>query len=210
MALTLHLVRHGQSEWNLARRVQGQSSDAPGLTELGRAQAAAAAAALAALGPADRVLTSDLVRARQTAEPIARALDLVPIPEPRLREQAMGSLEGMLSAAAFDWQPNDAWGPDSRLGGETGESSNEIRARLAGLLDELIGQAQLAGPARLGTAVLVSHGGAIRHAIGLLVATAPDRHLALDPDGSANGSITTAVVADGALTALSQVQSILS
>jgi broad specificity phosphatase PhoE len=63
--LTLLLVRHGQSEWNAAGLMQGQTAHVP-LTELGHAQAAAAAAELAALRPG-ALLSSDLLRAVQSA-----------------------------------------------------------------------------------------------------------------------------------------------
>lgn len=60
----LLLVRHGESEWNAARRLQGQADI--DLSEKGRQQALALKATIAALNP-DRVLTSDLKRARDTA-----------------------------------------------------------------------------------------------------------------------------------------------
>ncbi|AIJ22146.1 conserved protein, phosphoglycerate mutase family protein [Amycolatopsis methanolica 239] len=68
--MAVHLVRHGQSAWNVAGRVQGQSPRAGSLTAAGRAQAAA-------LDVAGTVLvSSDLPRARETAEIIAARLGL--------------------------------------------------------------------------------------------------------------------------------------
>lgn len=82
--MRLLLVRHGQSEWNAGRVLQGQA-DVP-LSDLGRAQAAALAPTIAALAP-DRAVTSDLQRAAATAAilgyPDAR-------PDPALREIDVG------------------------------------------------------------------------------------------------------------------------
>src|SRR5690606_8371940 len=70
----VYLVRHGQSQWNLRRLTQGQTPHPP-LTELGRSQSAAAAELIAAdlddLGlTAQRLVSSDLTRAVETAETI--------------------------------------------------------------------------------------------------------------------------------------------
>ncbi len=91
----LWLVRHGQSGWNTVGRVQGQSRRAPGLTETGREQAVQAAQVLAGQAPgATLVVASDLTRAAQTAGIIAGLLGLPLEFDPRLREQALGTLEG--------------------------------------------------------------------------------------------------------------------
>ena len=89
--LTLLLVRHGQSEWNAAGRMQGQTAHVP-LTALGHEQAAAAARELAALRPG-ALISSDLHRAVQTAEHCARATGLPVTTTPALREQGYGVLE---------------------------------------------------------------------------------------------------------------------
>ena len=67
----LLLIRHGQTEWNRERRIQG-NGDSP-LTELGHAQASAAAKALRRF-EVDALYSSDSGRARQTVEPISRSL----------------------------------------------------------------------------------------------------------------------------------------
>jgi probable phosphoglycerate mutase len=91
----LWLVRHGQSGWNVVGRIQGQSPQAPGLTETGREQAAQAAQVLAGQAPgATLVVASDLTRAAQTAGIIADLLGLPLEFDPHLREQALGTLEG--------------------------------------------------------------------------------------------------------------------
>ncbi|RFA09329.1 histidine phosphatase family protein [Subtercola boreus] len=89
----LALVRHGQTDWNLARRIQG-NTDIP-LNDTGRAEARETAERLAGVRW-DAVLTSPLSRARETAEIIAAALDLPePVAEPDLVERRYGDAEGM-------------------------------------------------------------------------------------------------------------------
>jgi probable phosphoglycerate mutase len=91
----LHLVRHGESEWNLAGRVQGQSPAAGPLTARGREQAARTASLLAERHPAaGAIFSSDLPRARETAEVIAGVLGMPVHIDPRLREQNLGCLQG--------------------------------------------------------------------------------------------------------------------
>lgn len=103
----LLLVRHGQSTWNAAGRCQGQSPSAGGLTAAGEAQALATAEELAnnlarSEEPlADAILASDLPRARQTAEIIARVLGLPVRLDAGLREQSLGELEGRLYTEQF-------------------------------------------------------------------------------------------------------------
>jgi broad specificity phosphatase PhoE len=157
----IYLVRHGESEWNVAQRTQGQTRH-PQLTEHGRAQAQAAARALLAdIGstPVSCVVSSDLVRAVQTAEIVAGVLGTRMCVDARLREQSLGSFEGLSYAesfaagSAFDWSD-----PDLRVGG--GESLREMATRMTTALsdfaDELI---------TTGAIVVVSHGDAIRAAL---------------------------------------------
>ncbi|MES2549577.1 MAG: histidine phosphatase family protein, partial [Pseudomonadota bacterium] len=86
--MRLLLVRHGQSEWNAGRVLQGQA-DVP-LSDLGRAQAAALAPVVAGLAP-DRAVTSDLVRASVTAA-ILGYTNARPVPA--LREINVGVWQG--------------------------------------------------------------------------------------------------------------------
>lgn len=127
----LHLVRHGQSTWNAAGRLQGQTAH-PDLTTLGHDQARAAAATLT--GRVDGtvgLVTSDLRRARSTAGHIATALGVLPVLDPELREQALGTLEGRLTAELTpEPSPSGIHLGEVRWGG--GESLEDVHHRLAG------------------------------------------------------------------------------
>jgi len=97
----LWLVRHGQTDWNVQGRWQGQTPDAPPLNAAGLAQAQTLAEQLADQAARDGIAfaalySSDLLRARQTAEIIARRLGLPVQLDARLREVHLGVWEGML------------------------------------------------------------------------------------------------------------------
>ena len=93
----LWLLRHGQTDWNVTGRWQGQTSEAPGLNDTGRAQAVSAREHLTGMR-FTAIYCSDLLRARQTAELISKSLNLNISLEPRLREMNLGAWEGMLSS----------------------------------------------------------------------------------------------------------------
>lgn len=153
----VYFVRHGQSEWNVLRLTQGQTAH-PRLTDDGRGQAAAAAALIAAdLGErrVRAIVTSDLARARETAEIIATRLGVPVVEDSRLREQHLGELEGRsyeetwAAAELHDWS-------DPALPIAGGESLLAVRERMVACLSDL-DAAQVH--------IVVSHGDAIRAAI---------------------------------------------
>lgn len=91
------LLRHGETEWNREGRFQGARDS--GLTDRGRAQAAALGSLLARRGVGPRThdaLTSPQGRARETARIALRPLGLDPLEEPRLAEIGMGAWTGLL------------------------------------------------------------------------------------------------------------------
>src|SRR5207248_4500884 len=90
-ASRLLLVRHGESTWNAARRIQGQLD--PPLSERGFGQAREVAARLRG-HPLVGFYASDLCRCWQTAEPIAEAVGMQPGAETGLREVMLGDWEG--------------------------------------------------------------------------------------------------------------------
>jgi broad specificity phosphatase PhoE len=85
---TLLLVRHGETDWNAEGRLQGHT-DTP-LNELGRRQALTLADELAGDG-IEAVYSSDLARARETAEIVAERLRLAVVLDPDLREKDWGT-----------------------------------------------------------------------------------------------------------------------
>jgi broad specificity phosphatase PhoE len=92
---TAVLVRHGETDWNVEGRWQGQAD--PPLNARGREQARQAAEALSKY-EFGALYSSDLRRAWETAQFIAGRLDLCAVPEARLREINLGKWQGSLSA----------------------------------------------------------------------------------------------------------------
>jgi probable phosphoglycerate mutase len=99
------LIRHGETDWNAARRLQGHL-DIP-LNEEGMRQAAALGAALSD-EPLDAIYASDLSRALVTATPLAEARGMRVQTDVRLRERCYGAFEGLLYGEIGARYP-DAW-----------------------------------------------------------------------------------------------------
>jgi probable phosphoglycerate mutase len=155
--VTFILMRHGETEWNLSGRWQGQAADTP-LTDLGRAQARIVAARLRAY-PIRAIYSSDLLRAHETAQIIGQTLGCAPIiAVPALRESDIGAWTGLTWQEISERFPDEvaamAAGQDVRRGG--GESYGELQGRLAAAVDTIA--ARHAGE----TVLLVSHGAALR------------------------------------------------
>ncbi len=163
------LWRHGQTAWNLEDRFQG-STDVE-LDEVGRGQADRAARLLASLVPA-AVVSSDLARARATAESLARLVGLDVRPDERLRETFGGSWQGRTVAELLelDREAYLLWrsGADVPAGG--GERRSEVAARVVPAIADAV-----AGVPPGGTVVVVTHGGSARAAIGTLLDLPLDR-----------------------------------
>jgi broad specificity phosphatase PhoE len=157
------VLRHGRTAFNAAGRIQGQL-DVP-LDEVGLAQATAVAGVLAEAQPY-AVVSSDLARARQTAEPLAARTGLPLRLDPRLREISLGAWEGMTADEAMAQYPaeHEAWarGEDVRRGG--GETYAEAGARAAACITEAVTEL----PADC-TLIAVTHGGTGRGALGVLL-----------------------------------------
>jgi len=155
VATRIILIRHGETAWNRATRIQGHT-DIP-LSALGLAQAERLAQALAD-EPLAALYASDLSRARQTAEAIARAQKLAVQVDAGLRERAFGRFEGLSWEEIDQGYPEDAarWRrrePDFAVGG--GESLNAFSARC-------LDAAHRAAAAHPGQSIaLVAHGGVL-------------------------------------------------
>jgi len=155
----LVFIRHGETDWNRQQRFQGQI-DVP-LNATGHAQAAALAARRAAEAAlqADFFVSSDLQRARQTAEPLARAWQREPKLNALLREQAFGEWEGLDGPTIRERWPAlwSRWlehrADDSAPGGET---PRQFHARVLQAVREL---AEAAGAGR--RVLVVTHGGVL-------------------------------------------------
>ena len=149
------VVRHGQTEWNVAARIQGQGDSE--LTEEGRAQARSIAGRLAR-EPFDVLVSSDLGRAAATAEHIAKRCGKPIVLDARLRERHFGVGEGMTYEEVDRAYPG-AFArirnvdPDFVIPG--GESRRQFHERVRAAFDS-IAQAH-AGR----TVVVVTHGGAL-------------------------------------------------
>ncbi|WP_105577197.1 2,3-diphosphoglycerate-dependent phosphoglycerate mutase GpmB [Cronobacter sakazakii] len=159
--LQVYLVRHGETQWNAERRIQGQS-DSP-LTEKGERQAMQVAQRAKALG-ITHIITSDLGRTQRTAEIIAQGCGCDVILDPRLRELDMGILErrhlDTLSEEEEGWRRQLVNGtPDGRI--PQGESMQEVSERMHGALSACLDLPPGSRP------LLVSHG----MALGCLVST---------------------------------------
>ena len=153
------LIRHGQSEGNAERRFGGHT--ATPLSALGRKQAEATARALS-LEPITAIYSSDLLRAVETAAPLARLLNLEITQTDAFRERSVGQMEGLTFEAAAEKFPAEYAALLRRdfehvLSG--GESYRQLLDRAAAALDRAI--AENAG----GTIAIFSHTGTI----GILV-----------------------------------------
>lgn len=171
------LIRHGETDYNRERRLQGMMG-VP-LNDTGREQARALAAHLRELS-LEAVYTSPVSRASETAAIVASALDLPLHEDDRLREIAFGAFEGMTFAEVQRSYPEAARHWESgylsyRAPG--GESREDVSRRMRGAWDEIIS----GGGKRV---AVVSHGSAIMMFLGSLYAVLPG-------GGISNTSITT-------------------
>lgn len=161
----LWLVRHGQTDWNVEKRWQGQTPDAPPLNATGIAQAHALAERLAQQAeqtPFQALYSSDLLRARQTAEIIGLHLRLPVRLDARLREVNLGIWEGMLGeevALRYVVELEERKRDPVYSRPPQGESVFELAARVGQALDDI-------ARAHAGANVIVvSHGLAIATAL---------------------------------------------
>ncbi len=155
--MNLTLVRHGSTAYNAQRRFQGQT-DVP-LSDEGRLQASRLAARLR-VEPVELIYTSDLLRARKTAGPIAQTHGLQLITDVRLREFAFGAWEGLTWAEILAERPHLSeanWHHAQLYAPEGGENFDAVCARVRSFFDELAAQ-------DVGDAVIVTHAGTL-HAL---------------------------------------------
>ena len=172
---TILLVRHGETDWNAERRVQGKT-DRP-LNDTGRQQARTVAAQLAGV-PLAAVYSSDLSRALETARVVADAHELSVTSMPELRERDFGTWEGLTDEEILMRFPEARTGPWGDA-----ETRDELAARvlsaLRGISENHAGE----------TVLVVTHGGPLRAMLA---------HVSGDGSGPiANCHVLELVVRDG-------------
>lgn len=156
------LWRHGQTNWNIENRFQGHS-DIP-LNEVGVLQAEKAAPLLLALKPS-KIVSSDLIRARQTAAALANLANLDIAIDPGLRETNGGNWEGKTGAEnrAEDYDNFVNWlDGDDQPAGQIGERRSEIATRAVQAIESAL-------QPDISTLIVVTHGGTARCILGKML-----------------------------------------
>ncbi|MGO9294671.1 MAG: histidine phosphatase family protein [Streptosporangiaceae bacterium] len=172
----LLLWRHGQTDYNVQRRFQGQS-DVP-LNAEGRRQALRAARHIAALQPT-AIFSSDLSRATATARALAKLTGLPVQHDKDLRERSGGSWEGLTDVEIREQYPEQyrSWDPPD------GESVQAVTDRAAAALQRIADG--LDGGA---LAVVVSHGAALGMGAARLLGVSAEQRM-LGPLGNCSWSV---------------------
>jgi len=189
MSHHLTLVRHGQSVGNRDGIVQGHL-DSP-LSDLGRRQAEALATAWRADGVRfDHLLSSPLLRARQTAEILARSLGLDLEAEAVWMERDLGRAQGMLLTDFLDVSHRQPAPTPFQPTFESGESAWELHARAARALQGIVNRTA-------GKYLIVSHGGLLNAVLRVALGIPPTAQRAPRFHFSNGGFARIDLAADG-------------
>lgn len=184
METILHLVRHGQTDWNLEGRYQGRI-DIP-LNKTGISQAKKAAEKLAG-GRYTAIYSSTLTRARQTAEIIAKTVNLPVTPEAGLQEIYQGEWEGKIFKEILASQPDKVTSVRANPYTDRppgGESIGEVGERLKITLDKIVKN-------HLGEEIIiVSHGMAIGTVLCTVEGIGLEQAVSLIPQNSEIKKVT--------------------
>lgn len=190
----LILLRHGQTEFNAGSRMQGQLDTV--LSDLGRAQAAAAAEVLRKRHPL-LIVSSDLWRAYDTATVLAEHNGLQVRVDTRLRETHLGDWQGLTHEEVDAASPGArlAWRDDARWAPHGGESRVDVAERSIPLVAELVATEPHWGSTEHADqpVVLVAHGGLIAALTAALLRLPVDnwRHWAEWPTPVGPSSVDT-------------------
>ena len=162
MTKTVLFWRHGQTDFNVAGRFQGQS-DVP-LNDTGREQADQVARRLAELGP-ELIVSSDLSRAAATADSLATHVAVAPVRDERLRETAFGEWEGSTRAEVAETWPDELaeWASGADIAPPGGESRSQSGSRVAAAITDIVESAEAS------TIAIVAHGAVLRGAAEMLL-----------------------------------------
>ena len=173
--------RHGRTEWNAGGRFQGQLD--PPLDAVGRAEAARTAPQLAATLAAEEtvIVSSDLVRARDTARALAPLLGVPVRVDERLREHGLGSWEGLTRVEVAERHPEQYadWLAGRPVRGRGGEPAEAVAQRALAAVADL---------PTTGTAVLVTHGGTAGRLVEALLGLGVDHRRVFGPLGNCHWS----------------------
>lgn len=172
MSRRLILLRHGQTEYNATRRMQGQLDTE--LSSRGVEQAKTAARYLKNLG-IEKIVSSDLERARNTALAVAEEIGLEITTDPRLRETHLGDWQGKTHeevdtahpGARAKWRHDPTWAPPG------GESRVDVAKRTREVVEELMAEHDGWNDS---TVLFVAHGGAISALTSNLLDLALDQY----------------------------------
>ncbi|RKE18865.1 bifunctional RNase H/acid phosphatase [Streptomyces sp. TLI_171] len=168
---TLVLLRHGETPLTPLKRFSGSTGSDPGLSEKGVWQAERAADSLAARGTVQAVVSSPMLRTRQTAEAVARRLGLEVRIEEGLRELDFGAWEGLTYAEVMERHPEDlnAWlGSAKAKPTGSSESLTGLALRVGQARDKIL--ARYPGK----TVLVVSHVSPIKTLVRLALGAPPD------------------------------------
>lgn len=137
---TLVLLRHGETALTPQKRFSGSGGSDPELSETGLLQAQRVAAALAARGTVQDVVSSPLVRCRQTAGAVADRLGLEVRIDEGLRETDFGAWEGLTFGEVRERYPAelDAWLASPEVAPPGGESFEAVAGRVGRARDDLL------------------------------------------------------------------------
>jgi len=152
-SLRIHLIRHGQTDWNSEKRVQGQAESR--LTPLGQEQAATLAPVLARDYKVSRVYCSSSVRTRQTAEILFQGLDTDIEYCDLLREIYLGPWEGHLQTDVRERFPEafqHFWHEPHLFNLQDAETFEQVQKRALGRFEQIVQTHQS------GDIALISHG----------------------------------------------------
>ncbi|MDX3711640.1 bifunctional RNase H/acid phosphatase [Streptomyces europaeiscabiei] len=168
---TFVLLRHGETPLTPQKRFSGSGGSDPSLSDIGRYQAERVAAALAARGTIQEIVSSPLARCRETAGIVAARLGLGVTVEDGLRETDFGAWEGLSFGEVRERYADDmtAWltSPDAEPTGG-GESFEAVGHRVAATRDELV------AAHRGRTVLLVSHVTPIKTLVRLALGAPPE------------------------------------
>jgi ribonuclease H / adenosylcobalamin/alpha-ribazole phosphatase len=167
---TFVLLRHGETALTPEKRFSGSGGSDPELSPAGRRQAEGTAAALAARGTVQAIVTSPMRRCRETAAAVAARLGLEVRVDEGLREADFGAWEGLTFAEVKERHPDDldAWLGSAKAAPTGGESFAAVARRVSVTRDKLI--ARYAGK----TVLVVTHVTPVKTLVRLALGAPPE------------------------------------